>query len=238
MPSGLAHSSGAGVQSLTRPLCPRSEHLSISLSTHLQPRRSSSLGLGDTLGSARRSLRPLGIRQTDAGRACGRPPGRPPGSEPNPSREVQRASVYTHSDLPLSLPIFSICVSAVSCWSLMARRPGTGELGERERRSRYGPAKRSYGLYLWHYPAILSIYGMGPRLLFDLSLRYLPLRLVGFCDDFGPTLAAGSYRDRGSIQVKVTGSNNSGRRLRQRRARLTASGASVEGEAGAPLHPA
>lgn len=37
--------------------------------------------------------------------------------------------------------------------------------------------RRSYGLYLWHFPVILSVYGRGPMTR-DPALTYLPLRIL------------------------------------------------------------
>jgi peptidoglycan/LPS O-acetylase OafA/YrhL len=37
--------------------------------------------------------------------------------------------------------------------------------------------ERSYGLYLWHFPVILSVYGMGP-LLHPANLNHLAVKIV------------------------------------------------------------
>lgn len=52
--------------------------------------------------------------------------------------------------------------------------------------------ERSYGLYLWHFPVILSVYGMG-AMESSPNLSYLPIRIL-IISVVSLLLADGSYR--------------------------------------------
>jgi peptidoglycan/LPS O-acetylase OafA/YrhL len=138
-------------------------------------------------------------------------------------REVQRASVYTHWIWFSGFDLL-VCILAVPA-ILYGARPVRGQLGGPMRVSVWF-GERSYGLYLWHFPVILSIYGMGPS-AHPPQLSFLPLRLVGIVV-ISVALAAGSYRF-----VEHPGrelGRQLGRRLRRRQQRSII-GVSVEEEA-------
>jgi peptidoglycan/LPS O-acetylase OafA/YrhL len=104
-------------------------------------------------------------------------------------REVQRASVYTHW-IWFSGFDFLVCFLALPA-ILYGSRPVRGQLGAPMQVSVW-LGERSYGLYLWHFPVILSLYGMGPSTN-PPQLSFLALRLVGIVV-LSVALAAGSYR--------------------------------------------
>jgi peptidoglycan/LPS O-acetylase OafA/YrhL len=138
-------------------------------------------------------------------------------------REVQRASVYTHWIWFSGFDLL-VCLLAVPA-ILYGARPVRGQLGPPMRVSVW-LGERSYGLYLWHFPVILSIYGMGPS-THPPQLSYLPLRLAGIVL-ISVALAAGSYRF-----VEHPGrelGRQLGRRLRRRR-HTAMVGVPVTGEA-------
>jgi peptidoglycan/LPS O-acetylase OafA/YrhL len=102
---------------------------------------------------------------------------------------VQRASEYTHwvwftgFDLAvgvLALPVF-----------VYASRPVVARLG-RPMRSGVWVGERSYGLYLWHFPVILGVYGIGAEVN-PPDLTNLPLRIVAIAV-ISTVLADVSYR--------------------------------------------
>ncbi len=102
---------------------------------------------------------------------------------------VSRASEYNHwiwftgFDLAigvLALPVF-----------VYASRPVVARLGP-PMRGAVWVGERSYGLYLWHFPVILSVYGMGAELS-PPDLSNLPLRLLAI-GVISVVLADVSYR--------------------------------------------
>jgi len=103
--------------------------------------------------------------------------------------EVNRASDYHHwiwftgFDLAigvLALPVF-----------VYASRPVVARLG-RPMRGAVWVGERSYGLYLWHFPVILSVYGMGAEVN-PPDLSHLPLRILAIAV-ISVALADVSYR--------------------------------------------
>ncbi len=95
-----------------------------------------------------------------------------------PSVLLLRATVWG-SELSNKVPFvffdYLICVLAVPA-ILYASRSAPVRL-KAPFRAGVWMGERSYGLYLWHFPVILSVYGMGP-LLQPANLHHLPVKIV------------------------------------------------------------
>jgi peptidoglycan/LPS O-acetylase OafA/YrhL len=87
---------------------------------------------------------------------------------------IERASMFHHWIwfVSFDLVVVACMVPAV----LYAARPATATVG-RSNRLFVWFGERSYGIYLWHFPIILSIYGRGSSLL-PPTLTHWGLRLV------------------------------------------------------------
>lgn len=103
-------------------------------------------------------------------------------------RECVRASAYQHW-IWFIFYDYVICLLMVPAL-LYAARPFTGQ-PKVALRGGVWLGERSYGLYLWHFPVILSFYGIGAA-LFPPELSYLPLRITGIVV-VSLGLAAASY---------------------------------------------
>jgi peptidoglycan/LPS O-acetylase OafA/YrhL len=77
--------------------------------------------------------------------------------------------------LPFVFFDYLICILAVPA-VLYASRPAPVAL-KAPMLAGVWMGERSYGLYLWHFPVILSVYGMGP-LLHAANLHHLPVKVV------------------------------------------------------------
>ncbi|MHB8508791.1 MAG: acyltransferase family protein [Candidatus Dormibacteria bacterium] len=101
---------------------------------------------------------------------------------------VERASNYQH---PLWFAGYDAAVGVLALPALAyASRPVVGALSLALRAGTW-LGRRSYGLYLWHFPVVLSVYGRGP-LLNPPQLSYWPLRLLVILA-VSIALAAASY---------------------------------------------
>jgi peptidoglycan/LPS O-acetylase OafA/YrhL len=103
-------------------------------------------------------------------------------------RECERASIYQHW-VWFTFFDYVICLLMVPAL-LYAARPFTGQ-PKTALRGGVWLGERSYGLYLWHFPVILSFYAIGPD-LYPPQLSYLPLRIIGI-SVVSLALAATSY---------------------------------------------
>jgi peptidoglycan/LPS O-acetylase OafA/YrhL len=103
-------------------------------------------------------------------------------------RECLRASLYTHW---IWYTFFDYVIVLLMVPALLyAARPFSGQ-PTTVLRGGVWLGERSYGLYLWHFPVILSFYGMGAS-QFPPELSYLPLRITGIAL-VSLSLAAASY---------------------------------------------
>lgn len=103
-------------------------------------------------------------------------------------RGILRGNDYTHwvwfTAFDFALAVLLVPVV------LYAARPVSGALG-RSMRAATWLGRRSYGLYLWHFPVILSVYGRGP-FASDPTVTHFAIRaVVIFAVSVG--LAAASY---------------------------------------------
>jgi peptidoglycan/LPS O-acetylase OafA/YrhL len=74
-------------------------------------------------------------------------------------RQVEISSMYTHW---IWFSSFDFLTAALLAPALIyAARPHSGNMA-RGSKPLLWLGERSYGLYLWHFPIILSVYGMGP----------------------------------------------------------------------------
>lgn len=103
-------------------------------------------------------------------------------------RWVVRASQYQHW-VWFTFYDFAICLLIVPAL-LYAARPFRGEVNL-ILRSGVWLGERSYGLYLWHFPVILTFYGIGAT-LYPPQLSYIGWRLLGIVI-VSLCLAAASY---------------------------------------------
>lgn len=95
-----------------------------------------------------------------------------------PSIVLLRATVWgssLHHKIPFVFFDYLICLLAVPA-ILYAARPAPERL-KLPMRAGVWMGERSYGLYLWHFPVILSVYGMGP-LLHEANLHHLTVKIV------------------------------------------------------------
>ncbi len=126
--------------------------------------------------------------------------------------EAVRASEYTHWVWFTGFDLFE-CVLILPAL-LYASRPAAEAL-RRPMRAALAVGVCSYSLYLWHFPVILSVYGMGPSVS-PPQLNYLALRVIAILAISG-TLAFLSYRyiERPGLAM----GRELGYRLRERRMR-------------------
>lgn len=102
--------------------------------------------------------------------------------------DVYRASDYHHW---VHYALFDIGIAALAAPLLIyAARPAAGR-GTPVMRALVWLGKRSYGLYLWHFPVILTVYQRGPQML-PAHLDHLWLRVAAVVV-ISVGLAAASY---------------------------------------------